>query len=182
MKTIEVSEKGKTAKMVLVIVLGVTLAAGALALAGCSTPVGEDVSKRVKDLEDRVKVLEDKVITKVEEGHDKDRTYSETENYATYDKYLAEIEKHVSDAVEATAPSSVPTEADKRTEAYDKAVESFEDLEDQLGHLKNAYVAAKANGAISENELTQLNAYAEKIYGDISMAVANLKSTYGITS
>lgn len=180
MKAFEISRKRKSGKLAFVATAGVALVVGSMLLAGCSSSVGEDVGKRLDDLESRIKVLEDKVVTRAEEGNDVLKTYSDKEDFAAYEKYLSEIEKSVSDAVVATEPGSIPTDADKREAAYNKAIEPFDDLEYELDHLKAAFEAAHSNGTVSDEELVQLNAYAEKIYGDISVAIANLQSSYGI--
>lgn len=167
--------------MTLAVAVGVALVAGSMLIAGCSSPVGDEVSKRVDDLEKRVKVLEDKVITRADEGNDVLKSYSDKEDFAAYEKYLGEIEKRVSDAVVATEPSSIPADSASREEAFKKAVEPFDDLSYQLDHLKAAFEAAHANGLVSDSELVELNAYAEKVYGDINMAEENLEISYGIT-
>lgn len=180
MKSVEISKNRKVGKLSFAVAVGIALLAGSMLLAGCSSAVGEDVGNRLEDLENRVKVLEDKVITRAEEGNDVLKSFSDKEDYAAYDKYLSEIEKSVSDAVVATEPGSIPTDADKRDKAYNKAVEPFSDLEYELAHLEAAFEAANANGTVSDDQLVQLSAYAEKIYGDINVAIANLRSSYGI--
>lgn len=169
--------KSKTAIALLVI----GAAACALFATGCNTTVGQDVANRMDALEQRVKALEDTAITKFEEGDYADKTYSDAEAYADYARYLADVEKRVEDASTAAEAASVPADADEKARAYDKAVIPLENLEDELGHLKDAYVAANANGMVSDDELVQLNGQADVIYANIDNAISQVKTNFGIS-
>lgn len=155
-------------------------AACALLATGCNSTVGQDISNRMDALEQRVKALEDTAISKVEEGEYAVKTYSDTESYSDYARYLADVEKRVEDASTAAEAAKVPADSDEKARAYDKAVLPLENLEDELGHLKDAYVAAHANGNVTDDELVQLNGQADVIYANIANALTQVKGTFGI--
>lgn len=180
MKSLETAKSSKIARMTIVAASAIVLTAGALVLSGCSTAAGEDVAARIDDLEARIKVLEDKVVTVTEEGIEASRKYSDHDDFATYEACLADIEKRVGEAVVATNPDKIPSDQADREGAYARAVKPFDDLEEDIDHLKDAYEAAHENGTVSDEELVELNAYSEKIYGDINMAEENLQDAYGI--
>ncbi len=154
----------------------------ALFATACTSPVGEDVTKRMDDLEGRVKVLEDKLVTKADEGRDTLKTYSDTEDYATYDKYLADLEKRVDDAVVAAGTVSVPSDQDQKMRDFDKAAIPLEDLEEELGHLEDAVESAYANGYLTDDELQTLKAGCENLDAKIDATVDSLRTSFGIAA
>lgn len=154
----------------------------ALFATGCSSPVGQDVSKRMDDLESRVKVLEDKLVTKADEGSAAVKTYSDTEDYATYDKYLSDIDKRVDEASVAAQAVSVPSDNDQKMREFDKAVIPLDNLEEELGHLEDAVEAAYANGYLTDDEYATLKSGGENLDSKIDSAINTVKESFGIVS
>lgn len=168
--------KSKTALVALVVVG----AAFALLATACTSPAGEDVSKRMDDLEGRVKILEDKLVTKADEGRDTLKTYSDTEDYATYDRYLADIEKRIDDAIVAAEQAAPGSNSDQKMREYDKAVIPLEDLEEELSHLEDAVEAAYSSGYLTEDEYQTLKAAGENLDVKIDASIDKVKSNFGV--
>lgn len=154
----------------------------ALFATGCSSPVGQDVSKRVDDLESRVKVLEDKLVTKVDEGSSAVKTYSDTEDYVTYDKYLSDIDKRIDEAAVAAQAVSVPSDDAQKMREFDKAVIPLDNLDEELGHLEDAVEAAYANGYLTDDEYATLKSGCENLDAKIDAAVKTVKESFGIVA
>lgn len=154
----------------------------ALIATGCSSTVGQDVSERIDDLESRVKVLEDKLVTKAEEASDAVKTYSDTEDYATYDKYLSDIDKRVDEAARAAQAVSVPADSEQKTRVYDEAVIPLDNLDEELGHLEDAIAAAHANGYLTDDEYYTLKSGGENLAAKIDAAINTVKESFGILS
>lgn len=168
-------------KSIMLAVASVALvSAGVFALSGCSSTAGSEVSDRVSSLEARVKALEDKVIAKADDARVENKTYSEAADFVTYERELADFERAVSAAADASTTASVPSDSAQKMLAYNVAVEPLEDLEIKLGELKSAYEAAHANGNVSDHELIELNAYTEKVYADLNMAIENVMIYFGL--
>lgn len=164
------------------VALAVLACAFALFATGCSSPVGQDVSKRMDDLESRVKILEDKLVTKADEGSAAVKTYSDTEDYATYDKYLSDIDKRVDEAAVAAQAVSVPADSAQKMREFDKAVIPLDSLEEELGHLEDAIEAAYANGYLTDDEYDTLKAGGDNLDTKIDAAVNTVKESFGILS
>lgn len=173
--------KTRVASAKLAIVLAVCAAASALLISGCTSTVGEDVTKRLDDLESRVTALEDDVKDKASGNSDSDATvttYSDMETYDTYSGYLYDLNKRVNEAVTTSEGVIVPSDSSQCPLAFQNAVAPLRDLEDELDQLEDSFIAASVNGVVTNDELTKLKADADAIEGDIDVAIDSLKARF----
>lgn len=161
----------------------VAAAAAALLLSGCSS-TDDDARKRLDDLENRVSAIEGHLDEKAEgvvDGADIDKTFSTTDSYTAYAGYLEDIEKRVADASTAADEVAVPGDAEKLPLAYQQAVTPLEDLQDELGHLEEAFeVAGGSGGSITSDEYASLKATADALNAGIDASIANVKDRFGM--
>lgn len=158
-------------------------AALALLLSGCSS-TDDDARKRLDDLENRVSAIEGHLDEKAEgvvDGADIDKTFSTTDSYTAYAGYLEDIEKRVADASTAADEVAVPGDAEKLPLAYQQAVTPLEDLQDELGHLEEAFeVSGGSGGSITSDEYASLKATADALNAGIDASIANVKDRFGM--
>lgn len=154
---------------------------------GCSTTLGEEANKRIADLEARIAGLEetikDSLGTMADDGADEARkVYDDAKDYATYDGYLKDLEKRANEAIEKARGASVSSEASDKAGEFRKATVPLREIEDELGHLEDAFVSAHANGLVSSDELAKLEKHAEEVEGKIESSFDELKKTFGLSS
>lgn len=158
-------------------------AALALLLSGCSS-TDDDARKRLDDLENRVSAIEGHLDEKAEgvvDGADIDKTFSTADSYESYLRHLKDIEKRVTDAAAAADEVAVPDDAKKLPLAYQEAVTPLEDLQDELGHLREAFeVAGGSGGTVSAADLELLNATANDVDSSIDAAIDVVKKRFGV--
>lgn len=154
-----------------------------LLLSGCSV-TDDEARARLDDLETRIGAIEgrlDEGVDGVVDGIDVDKTFSTTDSYASYVAYLEDIDKRVADAAAAADKAAVPGDAEKVPLAYQQAVTPLEDLQDELGHLEDAFeVAGGSGGTITSEEFASLKATADALNADIDSAIGNVKDRFGM--
>lgn len=181
MKTMRLSQK------VVLTALAVMAVAGVAALAGCSGTVGQEITDKMDALEARIVELEDKIEGKIDsvakeeaDAGDVAATYSTTGSYADYEGYLKALNKRVVDAVADSEAVEVPSDAAMVPSAFQHAVTPLEALEDEVGHLEDAFEAASAQGYVTSDELGKLKSKANGIDEALDHAIDKLEKRMGM--